>query len=207
MPEYETDNEQLDQMKKWWAHNGKWVTIAVMIGLAVGFGWRYWQQQQVQRYQQASLLYQQLVVADSQNKSDEVMQLAAEITKRYPHTEYASITNLFAAKTAMAQNHHDLALQKLQWVLDHSKNASLQQIARLRKARVQLALNQAAEAQKTLAIVEDKTYQPAIDEVQGDIYMALGDRAKARQSYQAAKIGLSAVLGEDPLLSMKLAQP
>lgn len=207
MPAYETDNEQLDQLKKWWVTNGTWVTIAVVIGLLAGFGWRYWQQQQSDRRQQASLLYQQLIGADSQNKRDEVIQIAAEMTKRYPQTEYASISNLFAAKTAVAQNNNDAAIPKLQWVIDHSKNPSLKQIARLREARVLLAINKAAEAQKLLATIDDKVYQPAIDEVQGDIYTALGDRAKARQSYQAAQVGLSAVLGEDPLLSMKLAQP
>lgn len=207
MPAYETDNEQIEILKKWWADYGKWVVMAVIIGLAVGLGWRYWQRQQVVNHQQASLLFQQLVVADSQSKSDTVMQMAAEITKRYAQSEYAALANLMAAKNAVLQNNNDAAIQKLQWAMDHSDNKSIKQIARLREARVLLTQNKAQEAQKVLSIVNDKTFQPAIDEVQGDIYTALGDPVKAHQSYQAAQIGLSAVLGEDRLLSMKLAQP
>lgn len=207
MPAYETDNEQMELVKKWWADYGKWIIIAVIIGLGAGFGWRYWQQQQVEQRQQASLLYQQLIVADSKNDHDTVLQMSTEITQRYSSLEYAAMANLVAAKNALAQNNVDLAAQKLQWVLDHSRTPSIKQIARLRKARVLLMQNKTAEAQKLLATVDDKIYQPVIDEIQGDIYTQLGDLPKARQSYQAAQLGLSAVLGEDVLLSMKLAQP
>lgn len=207
MPAYETDNEQIEMLKKWWKDYGKWVVMAVVLGLIVGFGWRYGQQSQAERRQQTSLLYQQLIVADSQNNRDTVMQISAEITKRYPRASYAALANLIAAKTALAQNNSEIAVQKLQWVVDHSKNASLKQMARLRAVRILLGQNKITEAQKQLLIVDDKTFQPAIDEIQGDIYRAEGETQKARQSYQAAQVKLSAVLGEDMLLSIKLAQP
>jgi predicted negative regulator of RcsB-dependent stress response len=201
---YETDNEQMEALKKWWGDYGKWVVIAIVLGLALGFGWRYWQQQQLQKRQQASLLYQQIIVADSQKTRAAVVQLSAEITRRFPRTEYAALANLVAAKNIIAEGNLNVAASKLQWTLDHSRTASVRQIARLREARVLLALKKPAEAQKLLAVVDDKAFRPAIDEVQGDIYLALGDTAKAHQSYQSAQTGLSA-LGEDVVLSMKLA--
>jgi predicted negative regulator of RcsB-dependent stress response len=207
MPTYETDNEQMEMLKKWWRDYGKWLVIAVIIGLAAGLGWRYWQQQQIRVRQQASLLYQQLIVADSQKNRDTVMQMATELTQRYPHTEYAALGNLVAAKSAMNANNLAVAQQKLQWTREHSQVEAVRQIARLRESRVLLAQNKPAEAQKLLSVVEDKSFQPAIDEVQGDIYLALGDSTKAHQSYQSAQTGLSALGGEDVLLSLKLAQP
>ncbi len=207
MPTYETDNEQREMLKKWWRDYGKWLVVAVIIGLAAGLGWRYWQQQQVRVRQQASLLYQQLIVADSQKNRDTVTQMAAELTERYPNTEYAALGNLVAAKSAVNANNLVGAQQKLQWTLEHSKAEAVRQIARLRESRVFLAQNKPAEAQKLLSVVEDKSFQPAIDEVQGDIYLALGEAAKAHQSYQSAQTGLSAAGGEDVLLSLKLAQP
>jgi predicted negative regulator of RcsB-dependent stress response len=207
MPTYETDNEQMEMLKKWWGDYGKWLVIAVIIGLAAGLGWRYWQQQQIRVRQQASLLYQQLIVADSDKNRDTVMQMAAELTQRYPHTEYAALGNLVAAKNAVNANNLAVTQQKLQWTLEHSKSEAVRQIARLRESRLLLALNKPDEAQKLLSVVEDKTFQPAIDEVQGDIYLARGDRARAHQSYQSAQTGLSAFGGEDVLLSLKLAQP
>lgn len=207
MPAYETDREQLETLKKWWSDNGTWLLIAIVVGLVLGFSWRYWQKQQLQNHQHASLLYQQLSIADSQNQSDTVLQINDEITKRYPKTEYAALANLIAAKNAVLKNNQTLAVEKLQWTKTHSQNASIQQIARIREARVLLSQNKLNEAQKTLATINDKSYQPVIDEVMGDIYIALGNPTKARQSYQSAQTGLSAIFGEDVLLSMQLAQP
>jgi predicted negative regulator of RcsB-dependent stress response len=207
MPAYETDSEQVEIVRKWWGEYGKWLVAAVVIALAVSLSWRFWQNQQVKTSQQASLLYQQLVMADNQNNADTVMQMAAEMTKRYPKTEYAAMANLIAGKAAVTQNKNDLAAQKLQWVVDHAANVSIKQIARLRQARALLAQNQPAAAQKVIATVNDPVFQPAIDEVQGDIYMAEGDKAKAHQSYLAAQTGYSSVIGEDRLLTLKLAQP
>lgn len=207
MPAYETDSEQVEIVRKWWGEYGKWLVAAVIIALAVSFSWRFWQSQQIKTSQQASLLYQQLVMADNQNNPDTVMQMAAEMTNRYPKTEYAAMANLIAAKAAVTQNKNDIAAQKLQWVVDHSANVSIKQIARLRQARVLLAQNQPALAQKVIATVNDPVFQPAIDEVQGDIYTAEGDKAKAHQSYQAAQTGFATVIGDDRLLNLKLAQP
>lgn len=207
MPAYETDSEQMETVKKWWGEYGKWLMAAVIIALAVSLIWRYVQHQQQATDQKSSLLYQQLTLANNQKNPDTVIQMSTEMTKRYPKTEYAVLGNLIAAKAALTQNKNDLAQQKLQWVVDHASNMSMKQIARLREARVLLAQNQAASAQKVLAIVDDKTFQPAIDEIQGDIYSAQGNPTKARQSYQAAQTGYSSVVGEDRLLTLKLAQP
>jgi predicted negative regulator of RcsB-dependent stress response len=207
MPAYETDSEQIELFKKWWGDYGKWIIIAVVIGLAIGLGWRYWQQQHLVQRQHASLLYQQLLTADNQNNAETVMQMSAELIQRYPRLEYAALAGLLAAKAAVTQDKPTVAIEKLQWVRAHSGNASLRQIARLREARLLLAQHQIPQAQKLLTTVDDPIYQPAIDEVQGDIQWALNDRAKARQLYQSAQAGFSAILGEDKLLLMQLAQP
>lgn len=207
MPAYETDQEQIELIKKWWNDYGKIVLVAIAIGLVAGFGWRYWIKQQNISHQQASLMYQQLLVADSQNTPDTVTQMAGEMQKHYPKTEYANLANLVAAKVAVNQNDLPAALQKLQWVMNHSHLKSLQQIARLRAARILTAQQKMPDALLLLATVDDSTFQPLIDEVKGDIYVAQGDSDKARQSYQAAQVGLSAIVGEDALIAMKLAQP
>ncbi len=206
MPAYETDQEQMEMLRKWFKENGKWLLTAIVVGIIAGFGWHVWQKQNTQRNTQASSLYEQLLTANEQNNPQTINQMTAEIVKRYPKTEYAVLANLIAAKTAVYQNNNSDALNKLQWAIDHSAATSLRQIARLRKARVELSLNQPDAAQKTVSVVDNKTYQPAIDEVQGDIYSAKGDAVKAHQYYQSAQSGFSALLGEDVLLSLKIAQ-
>ncbi|MBS0350914.1 MAG: tetratricopeptide repeat protein [Proteobacteria bacterium] len=207
MPAYETDHDQIESLKKVWGDYGKWIVIAVIIGLAIGFGWRYWQGQKNVQRQQASLLYQQLIMADQQNKSDSVTQMTEEMTKRYPQSGYTALANLVAAKNAVQQNKSDQALQNLLWVTDHATNAGIKQIARLRTAQVYIDQKQYPQASQALAKVDDATFQPLIDQLQGDIYSGQGDRMKARQYYQSAQAALSSEVGEDKVLAMELAQP
>ena len=84
---------------------------------------------------------------------------------------------------------------------------ALKQIARLRAARILLAMQKNQDALDLLATVDDPTYQPLIDEVKGDIYQAMGQTEQAKQAYESAQAGLSGIVGEDQLLSLQLAQP
>lgn len=207
MPASLTDNEQIELFKKWWRDYGKFVAIAVLIGLAAGLGWRYWHQQQDKMHAQASMLYQQLLTSANQQQNDSVQQMSAEITKRYPNTEYASLANLLSAKSLVNQSQLDAALGKLQWVMDHSKLTSFQQIARIRAARLMLSQKKYDQSLSLLATVNDKAFQPLIDELTGDVYWAQGMNDKAQQAYQKAQQGFSTISGEDLLLSLKLSQP
>ncbi len=204
MPALETDQDQIEMLKRWWNEYGKLVLLVIIIGLGIGFGWRYWLAQQSQNQQKASLLYQQLLDANRTNNNEVITQISNEINHRYRKTEYANMANLFAAKAALPQN-PEIALKRLQSVMNNSKMPSLKQVARLRAARILAEQKKMQEGLDLLNKVDDKTYQPLIDEVKGDIYAIMGDHAKARQLYQSAQVGLSAIVGEDMLLSLELA--
>jgi predicted negative regulator of RcsB-dependent stress response len=205
VPALQTDREQIELIKNWWREYGKYVTVAIVVGVLLGLGWQFWHQQQNKMRVQASMLYQQLLAAASQQKNDAVKQISAEITKRYPQMEYASLANLMAAKSLMSERQEEPAFQKLKWVMDHSQLASFQQIARIHAARIRLAQKNDKEALNLLNTVNDKAFQPLIDEVKGDIYLSQGNNAQARQAYLNAQQGLSSALGEDLLLSLKLS--
>jgi len=56
--------------------------------------------------------------------------------------------------------------------------------------------------------VDEKTFEPSINNVKGNIYMAMGDNLAARKAYRAARDGMvSSINTSDPLLDMHLAQP
>jgi len=65
MREYDmTDREQIDMLKKWWKDYGQSIAIAIMVGLVLSFGWRYWRAHQQQQVEQASSLYQTMMILD-----------------------------------------------------------------------------------------------------------------------------------------------
>ncbi len=207
MSAYPTDQEQIEVLKRWWRDYGKFLLIAIIVGAAAGLSWRYWHQQQDSHIQKASSLYQQILVENNNKKPELVENMIQEMQRNYSDTIYASMSNLLMAKIAIEKNQYNMALQKLEWVKDKTHVPSIQQIARLRIARILLEQKKMQAALDILAKVYDSSYQPLIDSVKGDIYLALGEREKAQQVYQTAQIGLSSLVGQDLLTAMKLAQP
>lgn len=201
-----SDKEQIEVFKKWWRDYGRSITCAVVVGLLIGLGWRYWHQHQAHYAQQASTIYYQLQVANQQNQTAQVQSLTSQLMQQYARTPYASLAALFAAKQAVSQNHYADALQQLQWVMQHSRLSSIKQIARLRAARVLLAQQQSQAALQLLQHVDDVAYQPLIDHVKGDIYAAMGNGAAAQQAYQTAQNEAHAAGIVDPVLQMKVSQ-
>lgn len=203
-----TSTEEVEMLKRWWNSYGKAIAIAVVIGLLVGFGWRYWNQYKTKQAAQASVLYQSMTIADYQKKVPLAEKFAGQLMSQYHRSPYATMAALWWAKEAIQQKKLPLALQKYEWVLKHGKLASLKQIAGIRAARVLLAQKKPKEALAMLDEVSDKTFKPLIDSVKGDVYTAMGNAKAARKAYAAAKTGMSSAINtSDPLLEMKLAQP
>lgn len=202
-----TDQEQVEQIKQWWHDYGKILAIAIAIGVILGLGGRAWHQHSLNRTVQASSLYQQILVADTKQDMGSVNQLAQRLLQRYASTPYATLTKLILAKDAVQDGDLVSAYPHLQWVLDHSKNASFRQIARLRAARILLAQHQTQPALNLLATVDDDTFQPVINATKGDIYLAMGDADKAKNAYTLAQQQFAANGVGDNIMPLKLAQP
>ncbi|WP_423063802.1 YfgM family protein [Candidiatus Paracoxiella cheracis] len=201
-----TDKEQVEMIKKWWREYGLVITVAVVIGLAVGFGWRYWHRHKVMKAEEASIIYTEMQNAAAQNKFDDAQALASRLMTHYRNTPYAGMSALLWARDAVLQNKLNVALEKLQWTIKNGKMASVKQIARVRAARILLAEKQYQPALTLLKTVDDPTYQPLINSVKGDIYRARGNNKLAKQAYQAAKNGFETSGIVDPFLNMKVSQ-
>lgn len=205
MREYSTDKEQVELIKKWWNDYGKAIAVAVLAGLIIGFGWRYWQQKEVKTAQQASVLYQEMSSVYLKDNTSNISDQAKVLKTQYQKTPYATYAAFLQARQAVAQKDLQQAHSQFQWVIQNSNIDTFRQVARIRDARVLLAQKQYDAALNVLNDVDEKTYQPMIDAVKGDIYAAKGEKEKAQKAYQAAKIGYLAVDISNPLLDMKLA--
>ena len=60
MNDYVNENEQWEAIKAWWKKNGIQLIVVMIIGLAVGFGWRYWESHRLNQKEAASQLFDQL---------------------------------------------------------------------------------------------------------------------------------------------------
>ncbi|MDF1761754.1 MAG: tetratricopeptide repeat protein [Coxiellaceae bacterium] len=201
-----TNREEQEFLKNWWDSYGKAIVIAVVVGLAIGYGWRYYHKFELKRSAQASVIYQQLLVADKQGQPQpERRKLLDQLVKQFPKSSYTSLAQFLSASDDVSNKQYKLAEQSYRWVMQQGNNKSLQQVARLRLAKILTYQKQFDEALKVLNKVNDKSYLPMIENVRGDIYAAKGSKDDARKAYQQSEQGLSKLGVDNPLLKLKIA--
>jgi predicted negative regulator of RcsB-dependent stress response len=202
--DYLTDDEQLEHVKQLFAEYGPWTFGAIVVGLGLAFGYRYYNQHMNERALDASAQFADMSAAVDGNNPVKARQIADGLIKSYPSSPYADQAQLVLARLAIDADQEAGAIGPLQEVIDHSKDVELKHIARLRLARVQIDQGKPDAALQTLSGTPG-TFAARYDEVRGDAYYAKKDAAKAAELYNKA-------LGEgDPqsmdaaLLALKIA--
>lgn len=180
-----SEEEQVEALKKWWKENGKSVVAGIVLGLGGVFGWQYWSQHQQQLAEQASLQFEQLNQSVQAAAPAAVAQAEALITG-YPDSPYALFAALDLAKVKFQQGDLAGARTELQWVLDNSDDPSLQQIARLRLARLLLDAGEIEQAASIVSQAPVDNFRGDYAELRGDIALQQGERAEARRAYGEA---------------------
>ena len=205
MSVYMTEDEQLDVIKQWWRAHGKWVLAGLFI-LALGIiTWQGWQHRKERVLSQSSQLYEQLLASVAQKHHKNIDALSNRLVESYPSTVYAKMAALMQARFAVEHKQWPLAEKKLQWIIKYTKTPSLQQLARLRLARVLLNQGQDKQAMHILATVNDHDYQALILDIQGDIAAHRKHYRQARADYQKAQDLMKQLNMSAPLIDIKLA--
>ena len=198
MTESTIDHEQLDRLKRLWQRYGRVLTAVVLIALLAFGGWRYYQYHVLQQRQQASVLYTRML--DQQNNPGAIYNSGEKLLDKYPDQHYASLAALWMAKAAVKQDKLDQAGNYLQWAMQHSRDNTINTLARQRYARLLMARNKPQQALDLL----NKTRAPAaltplMARTKGDVYAALDRPAQARQNWKVALKNLQGEADNAPL--------
>ncbi len=200
---YETEAQQVEAIKRWWKENGKMVVAGVVLALAGVIGGRLWLDRVETRAQAASMEYQQLLGELSAGNREAVIQRGSYLVDNYASTPYASLAALALAKMRAEAGEYPAARSRLEWVLERAEPSQYRTVARLRLARIHLAEGNAQLALNTLAEVTDRAFEAVLEELRGDVYVAMGNRAAARTAYRKA-LEASAPGSDTRVLQMKL---
>ena len=180
------EQEQLDQLKHFWAKYGNlisWVLILVLGSFAAWNGWNWWQRSQAAK---ASVLYEEVERAVQTKDLSRVERVLGDLRKDFGGTSFAAQAGLLAGKAQFDGGQLDQARTSLQAVLDDGKDAGLQAVARLRLASVELQAEKADAALKVLQASVPPAFEPLLADRRGDVLLAQGKADEAKAQYQAA---------------------
>lgn len=199
------EQEQLDQIKHFWAQYGNlitWVLIAVFGSFAAWNGWNYWQRTQATK---AAVLYDEIARAAAASDTDKVGRALAEMQDRFSGNAYAAQGALLASKTLFEAGQADAARAALTWVSQKSSDDAYQAVARLRLAGMDIEAQAYDQALKTLEASMPKAFQALASDRRGDVYLAQGKADEARQQYEAAWLAFNDRTDYRNLVEVKLA--
>lgn len=186
MDGYVSEQEQVEQIKKWWAENGRTVMISAILGFGVFFGGRAWLDHKAGLAEQASLTYAEVLQAVEQRQPENVEQKVQALLAEGSSGEYAVMGSLLLAQQKMDQGDTAGAKAHLQWVLNNTTQDGLKTLARLRLARLLTAEGALDEALTQLGAGDNGTYAALFAELRGDILLAKHDRQGAHEAYGQA---------------------
>ena len=181
-----TEAEQLEAIKKWWKRYSNAVTVVLSIVLLLLATYKYWNWHQDKITQQASSAYEHMMSSFSNQDNKGVKAYANQLITDYGRTIYADVARLTLAKIAILHKRYTDAQRDLEYVAGYSKVVAVQQIAKIRLARIYAADKEYEKALEQLVKVDNPTYMPVVNELKGDIFAAMGQYQKAVSSYKNA---------------------
>jgi len=185
--EYETEEQQVEALKKWWKENGTSLIVGLFVGVSALFGWRYYVQQNSVHAVHASDIYMQVMQsAVTKNVDDRIIDFQNQLINEYADTPYAALSALALAKVEYEKGNTDDAVTQLELAIKHANDDVIKQIASLRLASVYLEQKKYDEALALLNTKHDAAYDARYEELKGDLFSARGDVAEARAAYDKA---------------------
>lgn len=202
MNTYETDEEKVEAIKKWWKENGFSVVAGVAIGLGAVLGWRQWGEYRDSVAQQASAAFEQLMAIADAGDGESALKQAELVADEYASTSYAALANLVRARVALEAGDSAGASAALEQTIAQAPDPGIARIAALRLARILIAEGDLAAAGGILEQYDDGgSFGGDFEALRGDIAAAEGRAGEARQAYQQALAGGAA---NPKLLQLKL---
>ena len=198
------EHEQSERVRGWLAQNGTSLITGIALGLALVFGWQWWQGRGEQHKQEASGQYDTLGQALEAKDAAKTRLLAGQVREKFADTGFATLATLRQAAFLHDSGKDAEALALLRAERPKVTDAQIAELIDIRIARLLLISGKVDEASKELARLKAPHFAQVVDELRGDIAIAKGNRDEARKNYESALGKLDEAAPTRPLLELKL---
>lgn len=190
--EFLSEREQAEQLRLWLRENWIWLVAGVAIAIGGYYGWRWWEARQSARSVEAGARFSAMLDALGRNQREEGLRIGTEVTGEYADTPYADHAALLLARMDVDSGELARAERRLAEVARASDDPDLRIVARLRLARVQLALGRYDDALATLDAIDSPALAARVEELRGDVRLAQGDKSAALEAWRRAQAAAAA---------------
>ena len=192
-----TEEEQVEQIKKWWNSNGKQIIAGAVIGLAGIWGWNTYSDYQDKQSLNARSLYLSYA-SDSNN-----LGAYDKLTTDFSSSSYSDQAILLMAKYLFDAGSYTQALGVIKPLINNPSSV-IANTAALRVASIHLQLGQHDQALSILEGQSEGGFSGLIYNLMGDIYLDLGNRAEAQNYYSLAIDNITENSNLSQLIQIKL---
>jgi predicted negative regulator of RcsB-dependent stress response len=200
----QSEKEQLEEMRQWWSDNGRYVIGGIVIGAGLLFGWNNYQSSKLVAQSEASALFESLAGHVDDGDVDDAALVADQMALDFADTSYTAQSKLGMARLYMDQNRDQDAAEVLQQLLAMSGHDELQNVGRLRLAKIMLYQDRPQEVIELLDGEGGTAFAAQYADATGDAYVAMGDFAAAEQAYQSVLADAAQGSVDRNIVQMKL---
>jgi predicted negative regulator of RcsB-dependent stress response len=193
----DTEEEQVDKIKKWWNNNGKQIIAGAVLGLAGVFGWNSYGDYQDSQALNSRTLYLSYA-SDSSNVG-----AYDKLIKDHPSSSYADQATLLMAKYLFEAENYSLALEAIKPLMS-SENTVIASTAILRSASLYLELGEHNKALTILNVDAEEGFSGLFYNLTGDIYLDLSNNEEAKKYYSLAIENITENSSLTQLIQIKL---
>jgi len=183
------EQENLANLKSFWARYGNYIIGVITVALLVYSGMSAWKWYQRDQAADAGKLYETLINSISKNEKDKTYLAAEDLQKKYSGTSYAAMGSLVAAKVAMDSNDASKAQSYLKWTANQASDDSFRALAQLRLLGILIDQGTEASLKEADQLLKEKAvkgFEPLWIERRGDWYLVQTKIPEARTEYLKA---------------------
>jgi len=182
----QSEKEQIEEMKAWWAEYGRYVIAGVIIAVGLIIGFTLYKNNKLEAQIEASELFETLANHVAGGDLEDAQGVAGQLANNYANTAYAAQSKLAMARLYMDQNRDQDAADVLSELLQMRGNGALKHVGRVRLARILLYQDKPQEVLDLLDGQDNEAFAGLYAEARGDAHAALGQVAEAGEAYRLA---------------------
>ncbi|CAN5160590.1 tetratricopeptide repeat protein [soil metagenome] len=199
------EHEQGELVQRWLRNNGSSLITGITLGLALVFGWQWWQGKGAHHQEEAATQFHAYTQALEAKDVTKAKTFESQLADKYADTPYAQLAVLRQAAYLQSGNKTAEAIRLLSSAESSFQRPEFKELLELRLARLQLIAGKPDLALKQLDALGAKPLYPAIaSELRGDAAAAQGKRDQARAAYEQALTHLDQAAPTRALLELKL---